>query len=98
MERKKRNNDTWQPPVEGQEEYPLYKARKDGAYEAWFARSDYPLLSAKAMTLPEEMYRYLQNVRKAREAEINKERPPAGFGRFFIKGPGRLPDPQRYCG
>ena len=29
------------------------------------------------MTLPEEMYRYLQNVRKAREAEINKERPPA---------------------
>lgn len=77
LERKKRNDETWQPPVEGQEDHSLYQVRKDAAYEAWFARSDYPLLSAKAMTLPEEMYRYLQNVRKAREAELNKERPPA---------------------
>ncbi|EJV1663857.1 hypothetical protein AB7W88_03210 [Providencia vermicola] len=76
-ERKKRNDDTWRPPVEGQDDPTLYHVRRDAAYEAWFARSDYPLLSAKAMTMHDEMYRYLHNVRKAREAEINKERPPA---------------------
>lgn len=76
-ERQKHNDDTWHPPLQGHDDYPLYCARKDAAYDAWFARSGYPLLSVKAMTIPDEMYRLLHKVRRAREAEINKERPVA---------------------
>lgn len=70
-------NADWSPPAESDPTYEAYALRKQIAWAAWVARGDYPLMTKKAISLPEEMYIFLAKVRQARQSEIDNVRPPA---------------------
>lgn len=77
QERDRSGNPNWLPPTPDSPHYPEYVIRREAATAAWSARGDYPLMTKKAISLPEEMYMFLKLVRDARQTEINKDRPPA---------------------
>jgi len=70
-------DENWCPPAEGQAGYQEYEIHKKIAWSAWVARNDYPLITKKALALPEDMYVFLTKVREARQAEIDNGRSPA---------------------
>ncbi|EGT5675677.1 hypothetical protein AGJ34_22185 [Cronobacter dublinensis subsp. dublinensis] len=76
-EKERTGLDDWCPPEENEIGYAEYLIRKESAWAAWVARKDYPMMTKKAVSLPEEMYIFLAKVREARLAEINNSRPPA---------------------
>ncbi|ELO5146857.1 hypothetical protein QHC70_003603 [Citrobacter freundii] len=76
-EKERAGNADWIPPVEGELGYEAYALRKQSAWDGWVARSDYPLMTKKAVSLPEEMYIFLTKVREARQSELDNARPPA---------------------
>ncbi|EOC0011604.1 hypothetical protein ACI0X9_003288 [Cronobacter turicensis] len=67
----------WCPPTENDTGYNEYLIRKESAWAGWVARNDYPLMTKKSVSLPEEMYILLAKVREARQYEIDKTRSPA---------------------
>lgn len=77
IEKKMSGDADWVPPVEGDPGFEAYELRKQGAWAGWVARGDYPLMTKKAVSLPEEMYIFLVKVREARQSEIDNARPPA---------------------
>lgn len=76
-EQKRSGLAVWHPPAENQPGYEAYIFRKEGAWAGWLARGNYPLMTKKAISLPEEMYIFLSKVREARKAEIENSRSPA---------------------
>lgn len=67
----------WSPPEQDEPGFQEYMNRKESAWLVWQSRSNYPLLSEKDISLPEEMYPLLTRIREARQSEINKSRTPA---------------------
>lgn len=77
QEKMRSGADDWHPPASDTAEYALYMERKESAWSAWLNRGNYPLMTKKAISLPEDMYQHLNYIRDARQSEIENKRSPA---------------------